>query len=100
MPEHDLYWTKKQLREQLAVVRGEKSPTKVLKNITYLNVVQKKWMHGHIWIADNRIVYVGKELPKRTKNTETVNCEGHIGVPGYIEPHVHPFQLYNPLTFA
>ncbi|HEX7066198.1 MAG TPA: adenine deaminase C-terminal domain-containing protein [Bacillales bacterium] len=100
MPERSLYWTKKQLRGQLAVVRGEKSPTKVLKNATYLNLAQKKWMHGHIWIDQDRIVYVGKEFPKRTTGTEVTDCSDHFIVPGYIEPHVHPFQLYNPHTFA
>ncbi|HET7579927.1 MAG TPA: adenine deaminase C-terminal domain-containing protein [Bacillales bacterium] len=100
MPERNFHWTKKQLRGQLAVVRGEKSPTKVLTNATYLNSVQKKWMQGHIWIAEDRIVYVGKELPKRTNGTEIVDCSHRYIVPGYIEPHVHPFQLYNPHTLA
>src|SRR5699024_8311660 len=44
--------------------------------------------------------YVGKEWPGRTRNAEIVDCAENVAVPGYIEPHVHPFQLYNPLTFA
>ncbi|HET7629041.1 MAG TPA: adenine deaminase C-terminal domain-containing protein [Bacillales bacterium] len=100
MPERHLQWTKKQLREQLSVVRGETSPSKVLKNATYLNHAQKKWMNGHIWISGDRIVYVGREWPAKTKGAEIVDCSGLAVVPGYIEPHVHPFQLYNPHTFA
>lgn len=100
MPDRNFYWTKKQLREQLAVVRGKREPDKVLKDATYLNSVQKKWMKGHIWIFQGRIVYVGKALPEQMKDTEVVDCSSHYVVPGYIEPHVHPFQLYNPQTFS
>lgn len=100
MPERELYWTKKQLRRQLAVVRGEKAPTKVLKNATYLNSARKKWMQGNIWIYQNRIVYVGNQMPARTEETEIIDCANRFVVPGYIEPHVHPFQLYNPHTLA
>lgn len=100
MPERHSRWTKKQLREQLAVVRGEKAPTKVLKNATYLNSAQKKWMQGHIWVAQDRIVYVGRELPKNTKGSEIIDCSNRYIVPGYIEPHAHPFQLYNPQSLA
>ena len=31
---------------------------------------------------------------------EIVDAASKKIVPGYIEPHVHPFQLYNPETFA
>lgn len=100
MPERVLYWTKKQIRKQVAVVRGEAAPTKVLKNAYWLNVARKDWMKGHIWILQDRIVYVGKALPEQTDGTEIIDCTGRYVVPGYIEPHVHPFQLYNPHTFA
>lgn len=100
MPERSLYWTKKQLRQQLDIVRGERSPEKVLKQVTYLNAAQKKWMTANVWIADQRIIYVGEDMPAQTEGTEIVPCADKYAVPGYIEPHVHPFQLYNPLTFA
>lgn len=31
---------------------------------------------------------------------EIIDCEGKFLVPGYIEPHAHPFQLYNPEQLA
>jgi adenine deaminase len=99
MPEQTMRWNKLQLRKQLAVIKDEKAPTKVLKNACYLNLVLKKWMHAHIWIYEDRIVYVGDQLPEKTAE-ETVDCTGQYLVPGYIEPHAHPFQLYNPLTLA
>ena len=31
---------------------------------------------------------------------EVINCADLLLVPGYIEPHAHPFHLYNPLSLA
>ena len=29
-----------------------------------------------------------------------IDCTGQVLVPGYIEPHCHPFQLYNPHSLS
>ncbi|MED3647576.1 adenine deaminase [Halalkalibacterium halodurans] len=101
MCEQKYRWTKKQIRQQLAVVRGEMAPTLVLKNATYLNSVRGKWLDANIWIYQDRIVYVGQDMPaKLDDETEVVDCGQQVIVPGYIEHHAHPFQLYNPHSFA
>ncbi|MCM3110590.1 adenine deaminase C-terminal domain-containing protein [Lederbergia lenta] len=93
-------WKNKQIRSQVAVVNGKKAPTKLLINARFLHSVLRKWIIANIWIHNDRIVYIGEELPKLTTDCEIVDCSGFTLVPGYIEPHVHPFQLYNPQTFA
>lgn len=93
-------WKNKELRKQLKVITKELSPDLVLTNATYLQGIYKKWMTGNIWIKDDRIVYAGKEMPKIDDSTEVADMTGKFIVPGYIEPHVHPYQLYNPQTFA
>ncbi|WP_099354961.1 adenine deaminase C-terminal domain-containing protein [Fredinandcohnia onubensis] len=93
-------WKNKQLREHVAVIDGKKSPTILLKNVTYLNQMLKKWINAHIWIYQDRIVYVGQQLPSKLTNCEVVECDGKFVVPGYIEPHAHSFHLYNPHSFA
>ncbi|MDG5473598.1 adenine deaminase C-terminal domain-containing protein [Jeotgalibacillus sp. ET6] len=93
-------WKIEHLREHTAVLDGSLAPTKLLINATYLNSSLKMWKKGHIWIYCNRIVYVGDKLPENTKNTEITDLTDKWVVPGYIEPHVHPFQLYNPQSFA
>ncbi|WP_226683062.1 adenine deaminase C-terminal domain-containing protein [Sutcliffiella horikoshii] len=100
MHEQAYRWKNKKIREQVAVIDGKQAPTLVLTNATYLNVQLKTWMTANIWIHEDRIVYVGDQLPVYTENTEIVDCTSQFLVPGYIEPHVHPFQLYNPLSFA
>lgn len=93
-------WKNKQLREQVAVIEGKKSPTLVLTNATYLNQVFKQWMKANIWIYEDRIVYVGDEMPAKIEKCEIIDCSSLYLVPGYIEPHVHPFSFYNPHSFA
>ncbi|TCT18926.1 adenine deaminase [Melghiribacillus thermohalophilus] len=100
MSEHRYRWRNRQLREHIAVVDGKLPPTILLKNATYLNVYLKKWMSSHIWIYEDRIVYVGGKLPEKINETEIIDCSGQYLVPGYIEPHAHPFQLYNPHSLA
>jgi Adenine deaminase (EC 3.5.4.2) len=38
--------------------------------------------------------------PYTDEECEWVDGDGYVLVPGYIEPHVHPFQIYNPQSFA
>jgi adenine deaminase len=93
-------WKSEQLREHIAVIDGQKAPTKVLMNATYLHTYLRQWLKGHIWIYDDRIVYVGTKMPKKMDQCEIVDCSNVVLVPGYMEPHAHPFQLYNPQSFA
>jgi adenine deaminase len=100
MQEQRYRWKNKQIREHIAVLDGKLAPTILLKNANYLNQVFRQWMQANIWIYDDRIVYVGEKLPDNLKGCEIINCSNEYLVPGYIEPHVHPFLLYNPQSFA
>ena len=82
------------------MINGKKAPDLIIINAEYLHSIYKKWVTGNIWIAGDRIVYAGKEMPAMTEGAEIVDASGKKIVSGYIEPHVHPFQLYNPRTFA
>jgi adenine deaminase len=93
-------WKNKHLRMHVSVLDGKTSPTILLKNALYLNQTFRQWMRANIWIYEDRIVYVGENLPARVENCEIIDCTNEILVPGYIEPHAHPFQLYNPHTLA
>jgi adenine deaminase len=100
MLEQRYRWKNKQIREHIAVLDGKLAPTKLLKNANYLNQVFRQWMRANIWIYQDRIVYVGDKLPENIKGCEVIDCSKEWLVPGYIEPHAHPFQLYNPQSFA
>ncbi|MBS4209580.1 adenine deaminase C-terminal domain-containing protein [Bacillus sp. FJAT-50079] len=100
MIEQKYRWKNKQIRKQVAVIDGKESPTLLLKNARFLHSVLRIWMTAHIWIYKDRIIYIGEELPDATQDCEIIDCSEYTLVPGYIEPHVHPFQLYNPQTFS
>ncbi|ULT57427.1 amidohydrolase family protein [Neobacillus drentensis] len=100
MLEQRYRWKNKHLRMHVSVLEGKTSPTLLLKNALYLNQTFRKWMRANIWIYEDRIVYVGDNMPSYMKDCEIIDCTNEILVPGYIEPHAHPFQLYNPLSLA
>lgn len=100
MLENGYYWRNRELRKHVATIDETVAPTLILKNGIYLNTYTKQWLESNIWILDDRIVYVGDKLPKNSNATEIIDCEGLFLVPGYIEPHAHPFQLYNPESLA
>ncbi|MEG0471806.1 MAG: adenine deaminase, partial [Solibacillus sp.] len=92
----EIKWKLKKIREQVSIIDGKLAPSIVLQNAKYLHSIYKQWLTGNIWISGDRIVYVGKEMPANLEGTEVLDMTGKTVVPGYIEPHVHPFQLYNP----
>lgn len=101
MLEQRYRWKNRQLREHVSVLDGKNSPTILLKNALYLNQAFRQWIRGNIWIYQDRIVYVGEAMPTvMDDHCEVIDCTDEILVPGYIEPHSHPFQLYNPHSFA
>ncbi|MBP2240896.1 adenine deaminase [Cytobacillus eiseniae] len=100
MLEQRYRWKNKQLRDHVSVLDGKLSPTLLLKNARILNQAFRQWMTANIWIFEDRIIYVGDKLPDDIGQCEVMDCEGLVLVPGYIEPHAHPFQLYNPHSFA
>jgi adenine deaminase len=93
-------WKIEEIRQQIEVVNGTQAPDILITNATFLHSHLKKWITGNIWIVKDRIVYTGSEMPLVSEKTEVYDAEGQKIVPSYIEPHVHPFQLYNPQTFA
>lgn len=100
MLEQGQFWRNRELREHVAIVDNKLAPSILFKNSTYLNVFTKTWLQANIWVYKDRIIYVGNRLPKNTNGTEIIDCTGQYLVPGYIEPHAHPFQLYNPEELA
>jgi adenine deaminase len=100
MYEQKYRWRSLQLRKHVDVIDGKNSPTMVLKNATFLHSGFRQWIKGNIWIHEDRIIYIGDQLPTSDLYTDEIDCSDFFLVPGYIEPHAHPFQLYNPHSLA
>ncbi|HET6548188.1 MAG TPA: hypothetical protein VFG79_07030, partial [Solirubrobacter sp.] len=59
---------------------------------TVADVYTGTWVRANVEIEDGRIAYVGPREPRG----EAVDVSGKTLVPGYIEPHTHPWCLYSP----
>jgi adenine deaminase len=59
------------------------------------DVYTGRWIEADVEIRDGRIVYVG---PPRGDDPVTIDARGKLVVPGYIEPHAHPWCLYSPAS--
>lgn len=71
-------WRNRELRQHINVIDGTVAPSIVLTNATYLNVYTNQWLEANIWIDENRIVYVGENLPEETTGTNFYDCRGNL----------------------
>jgi adenine deaminase len=92
--------TEEEHRTLIRVARRKAPASMWIKGAAVLNVYTKEWQHVHVAVAGERIAYVGEQEPLVDADTDIFEAEGYFLVPGYIEPHAHPFQWYNPFTFA
>ncbi|MEX1028458.1 MAG: adenine deaminase C-terminal domain-containing protein [Paenibacillaceae bacterium] len=90
-----------EFRELISVSLGNKPATMWFKNVQFLNVYTGQVERGNIYISGNRIAYVGDKEFAVSPDTQIVEMENdNILVPGYIEPHAHPCQMYNPFAWG
>jgi adenine deaminase len=62
---------------------------------TVADVYSGTLLKANVEIEGGRIVYVG---PRTPRTGEVIDVTGKIVVPGYIEPHSHPWCLYSPAS--
>lgn len=82
----------------LAVSRGEAPPELVVVGARIADVYTGTWAEANLEVASGRIAYLGPRPPRLGPETLLVEAKGRYVVPGYLEPHAHPWVLYNPLS--
>ena len=92
-------WARERAR-LLAVARGEVPADRYVRGGLLLNVFTGEIYPANVAIAGERIAYVGPRDDMVGRATEVVDASGHTMVPGYIEPHAHPFVLTTPTALA
>jgi adenine deaminase len=90
--------TKEKWNQLVNVSRFKSPATSIIRAKHILNVYTGEILSGNVALYDDRIAYVGQKEPLFDEKTMLVDAEDHILVPGYIEPHSHPFQIYNPVS--
>jgi adenine deaminase len=67
----------------------------LIRDARIVNVYSGEILPGNVGIAGKRIVYVGSGTPEAAA---VIPADGAYLAPAWIEPHAHPWALYNPVS--
>ncbi len=93
-------WNTTIMQNLLDVSRGLSEADYYFTNGMMLDVYNGRIIETNLAVKGQRIAYQGSSHDMVGSNTIVIDLEGRIMVPGYIEAHAHPFQLFNPLAYA
>lgn len=83
-----------------AVARGQAEADRYVRGGLLLNVYTGEIYPANVAIKGERIAYVGPRDDMVGPRTELIDGAGRTLVPGYIEPHAHPWNLGTPAVLA
>jgi adenine deaminase len=94
--------TRAEMKNVLAVARGEKSPDLLIKNVKILDLINGDIFESAIAICGKTIAGIGLEYldVDAPKALETLDAKGAVAVPGFIDGHLHiESSMMNPFEF-
>src|SRR5690606_7980955 len=65
-----------------------------------VNVYSGEILPAHIAVCKDRIAYVGESEAAIGEDTIIVDAENRWVAPAFIEPHAHPWVVYNPISLT
>ncbi|WP_304459374.1 adenine deaminase C-terminal domain-containing protein [Alicyclobacillus sendaiensis] len=86
--------------ELISTARGRVHADLYIEDANIINVYTGEIIPSNIAIKGKHIAYVGLSDRMVGPDTTVVDLKGYYICPGYIEPHSHPNQLYNPDSLA
>src|SRR3990172_2844268 len=92
-------WARERAR-LAAVARGGAAADRYVRGGLLLHVYRGEIYPANVAIAGERIAYGGLREDMVGPGTELVDAAGRTLVPGYIEPHAHPWNLATPAALA
>lgn len=90
--------TEKQEAQSAKTTRQE--PDLILEGGRVLNVYSGELLGVNVIVKGHRIWYVGPESRSAGERTLRLDVSRKVLVPGYVEPHCHPWNVYNPLSLG
>ncbi len=87
-------------RRLTAVARGAAPADGYVRGGTLLNVYTGELHPANVATLGERIAYVGPRDDMVGARTTVIDATGHVLVPGYIDPHVHPAHIITPSALA
>ena len=65
-----------------------------------LNVYSGELLQSNVCIKGEKFYYVGPSSNLVRNSMKIIDVTGKFLVPGYIDPHFHPWFIYNPISFG
>lgn len=93
-------WNIDTMRNLIAVSRGQQPADLLFTGGYVLDVYNGELIEANLAVKGQRVAYIGASDAMIGAPTQVIQLEGRILVPGYIEPHAHPFTMHHPLAFA
>lgn len=91
----------RQTADLLDVCRGKAPADVVIRQGRVIDVYSEETTPGDIAVKHGRIAQVGGDAAATVgDSTHIFDADNAFVLPGYIEPHCHPWALYNPDTLA
>ena len=89
------------LRQRLIAVAQElAAPDLLIRAADVWNAFTGEIRRADIAICADRVAKVGAWSGPLPDTTSVIDAAGRVAVPGYIEPHTHPWPFANPLSLA
>jgi adenine deaminase len=80
--------------------RHDKEAELLLEGGKVLNVYSGEVLESDVSVKGERIWYVGPRSDSIAKRTLRLDVSRKVLVPGYVEPHCHPWNIYNPVSLG
>jgi adenine deaminase len=84
----------------IETARGDRPAELFVRGGTIANVYSGELHEGNLAVTGGRIAYVGGGERAVGPDTRTIDADGLIVAPGYLEAHFHPWVLYNPVSLV
>ena len=84
----------------IEAAQGARPADLFIRNAKIVNVYSGKLLDGNIAVVQDRIAYVGPKDLAGGGETQIIDAQGQFVAPGFIEPHAHPWVLYNPVSLT
>jgi adenine deaminase len=82
----------------IQVSLGESQADLYLEGGKVINVFSGEIYETNVAVFRDKIAYVGLEKNMVGPETKVLSAKNFYLAPGYIEPHAHPWAIYNPLS--
>lgn len=87
-------------RRLISVAQEEAAPDLLIQGTRVWNAYTGELLPGDIAVCADRIAKIGLWNGPIAADTFLIEADGRVAVPGYIEPHTHPWPFANPLSLG